>query len=110
MGTLSMEVHIGSVGGSVFSAGGVLHFRYKSYLATFRDADFLRLYRARKKKPHCLCDLQISRSLLSNEVKQVTRYYSHGLERGHLPFANGIGGGVTPEGACIATSTSAGDM
>ena len=59
-----------SVGGSVFSAGGFLHFRYKSYLATFRDADLLRLYRARKKNPHCLCDLQISCSLVSNEVKQ----------------------------------------
>ena len=48
------------------------------------------------KSPHCLSDLQVSNSLFSDEVKQVTRHYCHGLVRGHLPFTNGIGGGVKP--------------
>ena len=85
-----------SVGGSVFSARGVLHFHYMSYLARFRDADFLWLYRARKKNPLCLSDLQVSNPLLADEVKQVTRYYCHGLERGHLSLYQGEGGGVKP--------------
>ena len=70
MGTPSMEGALTSVGGSDFTGWG---FRFMSYLETFRDGDFLWLYRARKKP--------ISASVMCTPV---------------APLYGGIGGDVTP--------------
>ena len=85
-----------SVGGCVFSAGGGFALSVYVISGTVQRCTLRVVVQSQEKKPHCLCDLQISSSLLSDELKQVTRYYSHGLKRGHLPFTNRIGGGVTP--------------
>lgn len=49
---------------------GGLHFREVSNLEIFRDADIDPLVvQSQVETPHCLSDLQISSSLLSDEVK-----------------------------------------
>ncbi len=55
------------------------------------------VFQRQEETPHCVCKLQISSSLLSNDVKQVISYNSHRLEHRHLPFHGRIDGG-----ACIA--------